>query len=189
VKGRWLIGSVQNFVLNKYTFFQWIAWECLICSEMHCYELSGPWDFARLNIQVGEPAGPCRMWQAVTLLFYESEQYLSLHNVYISVANLCPVQSCLYMQKQMQTDRSSHFFIQVAPQLSSRGWVDPVPNPLFLRQFGRAGNRTRDLWICSQKLWPLDHRGGRWIIPQKLIISEAKKFPILYWTWRFIQCS
>jgi hypothetical protein len=23
-----------------------------------------------------------------------------------------------------------------------------------------AGNRTRDLWICSEKLWPLDHRGG-----------------------------
>jgi hypothetical protein len=21
-------------------------------------------------------------------------------------------------------------------------------------------NRTRDLWICSQELWPLDHRGG-----------------------------
>jgi hypothetical protein len=23
------------------------------------------------------------------------------------------------------------------------------------------GNRTRDLWICSQELWPLDHRGGQ----------------------------
>ena len=26
---------------------------------------------------------------------------------------------------------------------------------------GRAGNRTRDLVICSQKLWPLDHEAGR----------------------------
>jgi hypothetical protein len=57
-------------------------------------------------------------------------------------------------------DRSRYFFIQVAPQLSSRGWVDPVPDPLLLRKSGRVGNRTRDLWICSQKLWPLDYRGG-----------------------------
>ena len=52
------------------------------------------------------------------------------------------------------------FFIQVAPQLTSRGWVDPFPEPLLLRKSGSAGNRTRDLCICSQKLWPLDHRGG-----------------------------
>jgi hypothetical protein len=51
-------------------------------------------------------------------------------------------------------------FIQVAPQLTSRGWVDPVPDPLLLRKSGSAGNRTRDLCICSQKLWPLDHGGG-----------------------------
>jgi hypothetical protein len=48
----------------------------------------------------------------------------------------------------------------VAPQLSSRSWVNPVPDPLLLRKSGGAGNQTRDLWICSQKLWPLDHRGG-----------------------------
>jgi len=39
--------------------------------------------------------------------------------------------------------------------------VDPVPDPLLLRKSGSAGDRTRDLCICSQKLWPLDHRGGR----------------------------
>jgi hypothetical protein len=58
-------------------------------------------------------------------------------------------------------DRSRYFSIQVALQLSSLGWVDTVPDPLLLRKSGRAGNRTRDLWICNQKLWPLDHRGGR----------------------------
>ena len=25
---------------------------------------------------------------------------------------------------------------------------------------GRAGNRTRDLMISSQRLWPLDHEAG-----------------------------
>jgi hypothetical protein len=40
-------------------------------------------------------------------------------------------------------DRSRYFFFQVAPQLYSRGWVDPVPDPLLPRKSGNAGNRTR----------------------------------------------
>jgi hypothetical protein len=39
--------------------------------------------------------------------------------------------------------------------------MDPVPDPLLLRKCGSAENRTRDLRIWSQELWPLDHRGGR----------------------------
>jgi hypothetical protein len=39
--------------------------------------------------------------------------------------------------------------------------VDPVPDPLHLRKSGSAGNLTRDLCICIQELWPLDHRGGQ----------------------------
>jgi hypothetical protein len=54
-------------------------------------------------------------------------------------------------------DRSLYFFFQVAPHLSSRSWVDPVPGPRLLI-CGSAGNRTRDLWVCSQEHWPLDHR-------------------------------
>jgi hypothetical protein len=57
-------------------------------------------------------------------------------------------------------DQSPYFFFQAAPQLFSRGWVDPVPDPLLLRTSDSAGNQTRDLWICSQELLPLDHRGG-----------------------------
>ena len=64
------------------------------------------------------------------------------------------------------------FFIQVAPQLTSRGWVDPVPDPLLLRKSGSAGDRTRDLYICSQKLWPLDHRGGPYMIPSQLNLKN-----------------
>jgi hypothetical protein len=59
-------------------------------------------------------------------------------------------------------DRSRYYFFQVAPQLSSRGWVDPVPDPLLLRKSGSAGNRTQNLWICSQKLWPLDQWYSTW---------------------------
>jgi hypothetical protein len=40
-------------------------------------------------------------------------------------------------------DRSRYFFFQVAPQLFSRGWVDPVPDTLLLRTSGSAGSGTR----------------------------------------------
>jgi hypothetical protein len=49
-------------------------------------------------------------------------------------------------------DRSRYYFFQVAPQLPSRGWVNPVPDPLLLKKSSRAGNRTRDPCICGQKL-------------------------------------
>jgi hypothetical protein len=39
-------------------------------------------------------------------------------------------------------DRNRYFFFQVAPQLYSRGWVDPVLVPLLFRKSGSASNRT-----------------------------------------------
>jgi hypothetical protein len=50
-------------------------------------------------------------------------------------------------------------FYQVAPHLYSRGWVDPVPDPLLF--FWQCRESIPGLRICSQKLWPPDHRGGR----------------------------
>jgi hypothetical protein len=40
-------------------------------------------------------------------------------------------------------DKSRYFFFLVAPQLYSRGRVDPVPEPLLHRKSGSVGNRTR----------------------------------------------
>jgi hypothetical protein len=40
-------------------------------------------------------------------------------------------------------DRSRYFFFQVAPELYSRGWMDPAPDILLLRKSGSAENRTR----------------------------------------------
>jgi hypothetical protein len=77
-------------------------------------------------------------------------------------------------------DRSRYYFFQVAPQLYSRGWVDPVPDSLLLRKSGSAGDRTRDLRICSQELRPLDHRGGQlysrgWVdpVPDPLLLRKS----------------
>jgi hypothetical protein len=33
--------------------------------------------------------------------------------------------------------------------------------PTTSQKMWSPGDRTRDLWICSQELWPLDHRGFR----------------------------
>jgi hypothetical protein len=40
-------------------------------------------------------------------------------------------------------DRSHYYFFQVTPQLYSRGWVDPDPDPLLLKKSDSAWNWTR----------------------------------------------
>jgi hypothetical protein len=52
-------------------------------------------------------------------------------------------------------DTEPLLFHWISYSLYSRGWVDPVPDPVLLRKSFNAGNR---IWICSQELWPLDHR-------------------------------
>jgi hypothetical protein len=49
------------------------------------------------------------------------------------IANFCLVVSVTdpYGRIPGFLDRSRYFFYQVAPQLYSRGWVDPVPEPLL----------------------------------------------------------
>jgi hypothetical protein len=57
-------------------------------------------------------------------------------------------------------NRSRKVFLQIAPQLSSKVWMDPVQDLLLLRKHCRAWKRTRDLWNSSLEVWPLDHSGG-----------------------------
>jgi hypothetical protein len=77
-------------------------------------------------------------------------------------------------------------FFKVTPELYSRGWVDPAPDPLLLRKSGSVGNRTRDFWICSQKLRPLDHRGGLMFPTYNFLFTG---YLILFWLWRFRNIS
>jgi hypothetical protein len=69
-------------------------------------------------------------------------------------------------------DRNRYYFFQVAPRLYSRGWVDPVPDSLLFCCSAR--DRTRDLRISSQELWPLDYRGG-----QRTINANIKQIIIV----------
>jgi hypothetical protein len=87
-------------------------------------------------------------------------------------------------------EQSRYISIQVAPQLSSRGWLDPVQDPLLLRKSCSSGNRTRDLRICSQELWLLDHREKqRKLLPRVQDVDRRtciwtllnSMFIIVYW--------
>jgi hypothetical protein len=67
-------------------------------------------------------------------------------------ANFCGWSGVVYSARQIPydrnigfPDRSRYFFFQVAPQLYSRGSVDPVPDPLLLRKSGSPENRTCSL--------------------------------------------
>jgi hypothetical protein len=69
-------------------------------------------------------------------------------------------------------DRSRYCLFQVAPQLSSRDWMDPVPDPLLLRKCGNAGNRTRTS-VSVARNWPTDHRRGLFHVLIELNIKQC----------------
>jgi hypothetical protein len=56
-------------------------------------------------------------------------------------------------------DQSRYFSFKQLLIYPHQGWVDPIPDPLLLRKCD-TGNRTRDLLVSNQELWPLDHRDG-----------------------------
>jgi hypothetical protein len=86
------------------------------------------------------------LWSAGELCQPSDRHLLGIEGVAWSAQRIPPVVSLGFL------DHSHYYFFQVAPQLSSGGWVDPVPDPLLLRKSWSARNRTQDLWICSQKL-------------------------------------
>jgi hypothetical protein len=68
-------------------------------------------------------------------------------------------------------DRSLYFFFQVAPQLYSRGRVDPVLDPLLLRKTGSSRNRTRASGSVAKNS-DLDHIGGHFLLHNIYIFSS-----------------
>jgi hypothetical protein len=80
-------------------------------------------------------------------------------------------------------DRSCCFFFQVAPQLYSQNWVDPVPHPLH-RKSGSTGNRTWTYGSVAEP-WPLDHRGSLVIITNK--IPESHNLKKMWSTEQFLK--
>jgi hypothetical protein len=65
-------------------------------------------------------------------------------------------------------DRSRHVPLKLLFIYPHKGWANPGPDPMLLRKSDSAGNRPLDLWVCSQKVWPLDHRGGI-LFPEKAL--------------------
>jgi hypothetical protein len=107
---------------------------------------------------LGIPHGIKKNWTSwpytASELYRQSDRRLSAKLVPTFAGRGCCVVSPTNSHgRYSRLSRPEPLLFQVAPQLSSWGWVDPVSDPLLLRKSGGAGNRTRDLWICSQKLW------------------------------------
>ena len=49
--------------------------------------------------------------------------------------------------------------------------------PFKENSYGTAGNRTRDLMISSQRLWPLEHEAGPFKKSMGLNMPIFTKFP------------
>jgi hypothetical protein len=101
--------------------------------------------------------------QSTSELYRPSDRRLSAKLVPTSVDRGCHVVSVTDPNGRNLgfLDRSHYYFFQVAPQLHSRGWKDPVPGPL-LRKSGSTGNRTGTSWsvandlfaIFMSRIWP-----------------------------------
>jgi hypothetical protein len=110
-------------------------------------------------------------WSA-SELYRPSDRRLSAKLVPTFAARGCRVVSATNPRGRIFgfLDRSRYYLFQAPPQLYSWGWVDPVSDPLLLRKSGSAGNQTRDLRICRQELWPLDHEAVTHLINQKIFL-------------------
>jgi hypothetical protein len=82
--------------------------------------------------------------ESASELYRPSDRRLSTKLVPTFADTGCYVVSVMvpYCRMLVLLDRSSYISFQVSPQLYSRGWVDPVPDPLLLRKSGSYGNRT-----------------------------------------------
>jgi hypothetical protein len=79
-------------------------------------------------------------------------------------------------------DRTRYFFFQVASQLYSRGWVDPVPGPTLLRECGSAGIELGPLDLQPRTLTTRPQRLS-YLFMSECIINWAQKHPYVTLTY------
>jgi hypothetical protein len=58
-------------------------------------------------------------------------------------------------------DRSRYFFLSSSSSIIPMRLSRPHSRPTTSQKLWYRRQLNPDLWICSQELWPLDHRGGR----------------------------
>jgi hypothetical protein len=77
-------------------------------------------------------------------------------------------------------------FNQVVPQLSSRGWVDPVPDALLLRKYGSAGTSVSvamnsDYLEFINPTWNGNNEMQiSWSLPYRISTKSVKKIKSLF---------
>jgi hypothetical protein len=139
-----------------YTKLVWNIFILLILSRKHrfCFMLSWIMKQELLGKQANRPEiGYFRSltktktpwFESASELYRPTDRSLSANLVPTFADRRCHLVSVTnpYGRNLSFPDRSRYFFLQAAPQLYSRGWVDPTPGPLLLRKSGSAGNRIR----------------------------------------------
>jgi hypothetical protein len=79
-------------------------------------------------------------------------------------------------------DRRRYFFFQVAPQLYSRGWMEPAIDSLILRKSGSTGNRTRTSGLVARTARPQRWSGWKWLVGfTPLPLYPREEDPVTPW--------
>jgi hypothetical protein len=91
-------------------------------------------------------------------------------------------------------DRSRYFSFKYSSFILIMADWTPFQTHCYSENLVAQGIRTRDLWVSSQELWLLDHRGGPWKINLGLIMwtmntksmfwGRSKPFHSFLWTIR-----
>jgi hypothetical protein len=131
------------------------SWEPSICSEVEKFRafMTPKTSLRAATGQINSahtPKTPCLEYASE--LYRPSDRRLSAKLMSTFADRGCCMVSVTdpYGRNLDFLDRSRYFFFQVAPQLYSRGWVDP----LLLRKYGSSGNRTR---TCGSVARSSDH--------------------------------
>jgi hypothetical protein len=121
-----VITTYSMYFWNLYTLYhtQLGLWTSTI--QGLCYKQQTPWPESMDELY--RPSDDCLLTKLVSTLADGGCYMVSVTDPYSRIVEFL--------------DRSRYFFFQVALQLYSWGWVDPVLDPLLLRKSGSAENRT-----------------------------------------------
>jgi hypothetical protein len=107
-----------NYMLREYICSQTSKKKLILCKFLY----KTPWP--QFTNEIYQQSDRCLLAKLLPTFKHRGCRVVSVTDPYGHILNCLGLTCC--------------FFFQVAPQLYSRGWVDPVPDPLLLKISGRA---------------------------------------------------
>jgi hypothetical protein len=145
--------STAKRIINTYIIYIFIYTEVVLtCKYRFMGLLIFSWKMVETNNKTKQTLWP----ESVSELYRPCNHRLSMKLVPTFADRGCCVVSATdpYCHNLGFLDWNRYFSFQVAPQLYSWGWVDPVPHSLHLRKSDSAVNRT---WASGSVARNSDH--------------------------------